>query len=351
MRKIILLLFLPLIIVSCKKDPIDKTDFPYEDSNIKLECFPIVNVNTSIVDLGFIDESNGIIISYYGKVFMTNDKGISWNLKYSPSGTNEFFNEVLFLDDKIAYVVGTYHGSNKPGNKPQGGFVLKTEDAGQTWKNILEISGSVEFESIAKNSKGDIFIVQSGYLNGKSFAKILKTADEGLSWSVVDSVNYPLLKITFSGSFGFCYGGYNEDYAKILRSIDNGKNWNETIKVDGHAVNDIQFYQNTGCYILNNSIYRTLNFGATWLTINSPAASVSSIIAIGSNSYLVCGATKSKGINGEYLTGSLYQTLDGGKSWFEHKIKDIRPLRKPSFFLPNQGYALMSGKLVKITIK
>lgn len=351
MKNIFYVLLLTLISGSCRKDPLDKTDFPYEDNHIKIECLSNLNLSSGIYDLNFIDESNGILISNRGKIYTTKDKGFTWTLNYSSSISNEFLHEALFIDKDTAYVAGAYHNSNKPDAHAAAGFILKTTDGGQTWIKIFEVLGDLEFYSIAMNSSGEVFLVQFGYSRSRQpISKILKSGDGGVNWKVAASINYPVLKIIFSDNYGFCYGGYNIDNAKILKSSNNGLNWNETTTFDGFKINDLHFNGPAGFFIMNNTILKTINHGDTWTKINSPANYLGKIQTLASDQLLVFGSSSSS-LNNGYPAGIIHQTFDGGKSWIEHKIKDMPTTSKIAFYSSTQGYIIAGNKLLKITLK
>lgn len=360
--KNLFLMFLTFFIltIGCKKDPpSDKTDFPFENSNIRMEVVSgSPKISSYIKDMQFIEENTGFIISYEGKIYKTIDKGNTWILKFTNPTPDQPFYKILFTDKNTGYVVSGNSGCHGTGCKPPGGLVLKTLDAGETWTKIYEVKGSVEFIGIAKNNIGDLFIIQRGYYNGKVISKILKSSDGGSNWETTVSLNLELLKITFSDGRGFCSTGNGFGNAGIVRSNDNGNTWKDTTNLSGFWTRDIAFKGEIGYCITDNSlVYQTTNNGEKWNQIHPSTVYTSAILnPLTENSCLIWGSGNYPrvyyGWETEYhgYNGGVRQTTNSGKDWIDHEIKDLEGIKFTSFYTSTEGY-ILSDKLIKVTVK
>lgn len=100
----------------------------------------------------------------YGKILRSTDQGESWN---SIDQDGDFFKDVLFIDDQIGFVIG------------YDGMILKTVDAGLTWKKVRtggNLDAGDRLKSISLTANGELWVC------GKS-GLILFSEDQGLNWS------------------------------------------------------------------------------------------------------------------------------------------------------------------------
>jgi len=343
----------------CRKDPVDKTDFPFENDNIRMEVVSIgPKISSYVKDMQSMDENTGFIISKEGKIYKTSDKGNTWTLKYTNPTPKQPFYNLLFTDKNTGYVVGGSSGCGGTGCKPPGGLLLKTIDAGETWTNIYEVKGSVEFIDIAKNINGELFLIHKGFSGGKPISKILKSNDGGSNWVTTATLNKKVVKITFSDSRGFCSTGYGSDNAGVVRSDDNGNTWSDTTKFSGFWTSDIAFKGNIGYCITDNSVvYQTIDNGDEWNQIHPSTVYSSAILnPLSENSCLIWGSGKYPRdyygweIEVHGYNGGVRQTNNFGRDWIDHQMKDLEGIKFTSFYSPTEGY-ILSDKLIKVTVK
>ncbi len=130
MNKILSIVFIAAITISgCKKDngnePANTKSFPFENSTLKMEVVSTTDPSMHIWDMHFFDEATGIVITHDGKIFKTTDRGGSWILKYTNSNPDQPFNQVMFVDQNVGYVVGGASWCSGTGCTCPGGLVLK----------------------------------------------------------------------------------------------------------------------------------------------------------------------------------------------------------------------------------
>jgi len=171
-------------------------------------------------------------VSPQGRAFMTADGGETWEQVYSSSREGAFFNSLKFSDHLQGIAI-----SDPIDEKV---FVLKTKDAGRSWKRLanlpLAVSGEINFAAsntcIEYLPSGEIYIVTGG-----SKSRILTSYDHGESWKFVETPvltgeSAGLFSISFANSStGVAVGGdFNLPDREGIRAIfteDGGKHWYE----------------------------------------------------------------------------------------------------------------------------
>jgi photosystem II stability/assembly factor-like uncharacterized protein len=338
-------------LASCRKSNPTKQDinisFPFKNANIEMTVAS-ENMPKNIWDIHFFNEATGIAMTYDGKVFKTTDKGITWTLKFTNTTLDQPFYKILFKDQNTGYIVGGNSGCGGTGCTPAGGIVIKTIDAGETWNIIYQVSGMVDFKSIAINSNGDLFLIQNGYTsNSTSQATILKSNDEGLTWTKNATVNLSVYKIAFNNNVGYLTGGVGN--ATIIRSTDNGTTWNDTKTFTGNWVGDISSFNNsTYCLVDGINLYKTIDNGNTWQIAYQNKNYNSGIInALTDKSCILWGTGEYTGGCFGYSFGAFRQSVDGGNNWADNQLKEIGNINTTSFYSSTEGY-ILSGKLIKV---
>lgn len=205
MKKIITII-LALAMVSCSNDTNDGFntigDLKLENLN-KLES----NIPQDFYDdLTFTDAVTGYAISRTGKIVKTTDGGLTWTtLNTNVSMT---LKKIHFVNSNLGFAIG----SNQSGN-----YVLKTNNAGQTWISI-NLSNSMD------NSVNSIYFRNEsvGFIVGNRLFK--KTLDGGQTWSDVLTTkdeNFQDIKFQKQSNVGYLTLNTNEYY----KTTDGGTTW------------------------------------------------------------------------------------------------------------------------------
>lgn len=329
--------------ISCtKENPLATGEsLPYESSSIKLELISS-SLPLGIRDIYFSDTSNGIAVSYDGKIYKSDDNGVSWTTQYSNPIPEQPFYQILFTGASVGYVVGGSVSCGGTGCIPSGGVILKTIDGGASWINVFQ-AGKVEIVSIAKNSTGELFAVSNG-----TKGLIIKSTDSGSNWTTIDSTDFRLEKITFNNNIGYCTGANG----KIIRSINNGSTWELAATLDAYYVTDIRFTSNNGyCIVNNQSIYKTSDTGNNWTQKYSSDFYSLVLHPVTETRCLVFGEGRYSGGDFGHWYGAFRQTTDSGDDWTITEFTDIGPIRYISFYSSTDGYAVADRKLIKVTLK
>ncbi|MDI9358106.1 MAG: YCF48-related protein [Phycisphaerales bacterium] len=90
--------------------------------------------NFTINGIAFMNQDSGVVVGYDGEILRTTDKGNTWRAPNSPKTTFSNLRAVSAYPNGIFIAVGE---DNRAGNV--GATILKSNDAGYTWKNISNI--------------------------------------------------------------------------------------------------------------------------------------------------------------------------------------------------------------------
>jgi photosystem II stability/assembly factor-like uncharacterized protein len=269
----------------------------------------------------FLDEKRGVVVTYYGKIGLTVDGGLTWEAR--ESHTDQPLYAVRFVDDVVGYAVGGSY---------QDGVFLKTTDAGETWTR-LTAPAEAELQAVC-------FIDTSrGYVVGLT-GFISYTADGGQTW--VDQYAFKgLLKDVFfvDEDTGFACG----IRATILATTDGGQEWRDISPPDvGTFVQSIDFEQGVGFAAAGNRILKASDGGQAWTQIHELIGWVDDCKVVDANKLVAVGG----GVVDHHIQyGAVHVSLDGGESW----ITDDETLRFTDLDRVNPNLVIgVGGKLIKI---
>lgn len=331
------LLFCLILVAACKKE-----DKPNQNSSSV--CFQVsylnVNNQNGLESVFFLNGKDGFVASYNGDIYKTVDSAKNWTLLNST--TNLPIRAIYFLDAYNGFAVGGESGCFGTGCVSPGGFILRTQDAGQTWNKVFTPFNKFEITSIA-------FINNTiGFCVGGNV--IYKTENGGQSWREyqVNNLGGNMMKIKFIDSqngFIVCLAD------KILKTTDGGVNWHVT-----SPNKNIGYYSLSGS---NGAIYvsgqgkvlKSLDNGISWNELGNSPTDIYDIHFTSQNMGYAFGRGNYSGDDFGYSYGSMYCTDNGGKSWNGNgDFKDIGLIKAISFPSGNIGYAISGNRIIKITL-
>lgn len=252
----------------------------------------VAGTSSLLMSAHFIDDSEGWAVGYGGVVIHTTDGGNNW-VKYREAA-DEQLTTVFFLDENTGWITGS---KNPPGTE----VILKTTDAGASWRTLSSGLSTSYAEAIAfVNATTGWLIVWNA---------ILKTTTGGTSWS------------TQASGVGVCYamsftdenhGWVSGESGKIFATTDGGAHWNSQVSGSGAYLFDIAFTDTLHGWAVGESgtIVATSDGGATWF---SQASGVSTRL----------NGVKFFDENIGWASGSggmILHTTDGGAHWMQSSM-------------------------------
>lgn len=225
-----------------------------------------LGTNEDISEIYFRNDDNGYLVAGR-KMFVTRDAGRSWQeiTIYRGgdfgAGRPEFLS-IRFSDKKRGYVIGSVLRQSGKDDIVVDSLVMRTDDAGETWRRISVPSKSELFHlDFDGNSRG--WIVGD---NGT----ILASTNEGRTWTRQDSpTSMPLYNVDFRDSKeGYIVGRSGT----VLRTEDGGSNWSKVSVPVTESIMRVDFADDKNGWAVgyNGTILRSGDKGKTWIIQVSP---------------------------------------------------------------------------------
>lgn len=341
MKQLSLLLFCSIVITACTKN--NKTSSSAQN-NTSI-CFEPVYFNTNIqhglLAVFFLNENDGFITSYNGGIYKTTDAAKTWTALNST--TNLPIRDIYFLNADNGIAVGGLNSCGGTGCIPPGGFILKTQNGGQTWSKIFTPSRKLEITSV-------YFINDLlGFCVGDNV--IYKTTDGGQHWTEnqISNLGGKMMKIKFSDNLnGFIVCMFD----KILKTTDGGNTWQVTSPNRNNGYYALSSYNGINYVSGQGKILKSVDNGTTWAELSNAPKDIYDIHFTAQNvGYAFGRGNYSGGDFGRYY-GAMYCTNNGGDTWNGNgDFKDVGLIQAVSFPSTNTGYAVSGNKVVKVIIK
>ena len=235
------------------------------------------------------------------------------------------FTSVSVVDSNIVWGVGATVDTNYWEGRQ---YISRTLDGGNTWiSNALNTDWWVtSFQAFSADTAWMSTTLKSPVLTTNVvYPALRKTTDGGQTW--IQNTNIPLDSNSFcdfihffNTNEGLAFGDVHNGTWEAYYTTDGGLNWSLADSVP-NVINGEVVHDNTH-YVLGNCIWATSTFGRVFYSFDkgrkwhaSPVASFQF-----PQMFRVAFFDQLEGIAvryncNTYLTGSVYQTHNGGKSW------------------------------------
>ncbi len=255
-----------------------------------------------------------------------------WRLEVAPHG--RYINDAEIIDGNTMILVG----GNKNSDSLQA--VFKSIDSGNTFDIILDVWGEW-LQSV------DFMNSQAGVAVGHN-AVVIKTTNTGSLWDTITLQGNAALRdynaVFFTDTVtGYMAGGSsNLSKRTILKTTDQGESWTTVKDDEGSILKTLYFINNDTGYAggENGTLLRTDNGGVNWTPLTLP----NQVSQRTYNSIHFTSTTTGIAVGGKQQLNDSIQTIirttDGGDTWTIIKDEVAPCLKDVHFANPGFGYAV-----------
>ncbi|MES2516517.1 MAG: YCF48-related protein [Bacteroidota bacterium] len=269
---------------------------------------------SSLSDIRFVDLNNGYVFNA-NNLWKTINGGTNWVNVYSHTSN---FEDVYFIDSNNGWAITQQN-------------ILKTTNGGLNWTIYNNYWSGVTLSKITfKNLNTGIIITNDG--------RSLSTTNGGVTWTLnanpvesnVSSWQFKkLLYIPNTNNILLAYRSNGTTLVKLIKSIDNGISWT-TISFPNvsyfSGLEDISFVDSNNGWLVGYEyeklLMKTIDGGNTWTRLN-PIMSSGSYNKI---DFISPQIGYVQGFDNLTYTNRIYKTKDGGSTWSTFRnIDDDNP--------------------------
>jgi photosystem II stability/assembly factor-like uncharacterized protein len=327
MKKIVLLLSLPFIIVSGV--------YP-QNFWQKIDSPTTKNLNTVV----FINSLEGWAGGNSGLIIHTTDGGISWDEQFTNDSIT--ISNIFFLNNQIGWAsaISLFF-------EPYGTFLLRTDNGGITWSKEYMRIGQANIKSLYFHN------ITTGLAVGIQ-SVFIRTTDGGSTWIPVnlDSstfAGFTPYKLRFlNDQIGYACGGAADVAGVIWKTTDGGLNWKtvvDTGSITYEPIFDLHIFDSLSVIVVGGDQENgtnqglTTDGGQTWQY--KRLTSLYFPLSIGFR-------TNSEGWAPLYGTQILLYTSDSGKSWVQLPTPDSTFITSICFPDSLHGYGVgINGSMIR----
>ncbi len=283
--------------------------------------------NNYFYSIRFVNNNTGFITGGDGEILKTSDAGNTW--KRVQTNVTRNIKDIYFADEKKGLAVG------------DNGLIISTENGGETWTD-LKYPDDIDFLSVCFSAPHKMWI--TGHEG-----TLLSSNNGGYSWTrnKVGSYNYDKLEKVFflNENLGFIVGSYSDnDYNTIpviLKTSNGGLNWKLSSGVGSEHLKSVFFITALIGFAVgdNGQILKSIDGGETWEKKNSKEkGNLTSVYFYD--------------LNNGYIVSSSYSTIlittDGGNSW-NNKFTGGQDFSSLYFMNTSMGFAVGGNGIFKTT--
>ena len=239
------------------------------------------NVSVNLNAVCFINENTGYIAGDNGIILKTTNGGEQW--QKLPPVTDAIIADVLFTDELTGWAVAQTYPTS----------VLKTTNGGTSWKADT-LNTTFPLYDITKVSENKL-VVSGGFFDRLGYVAL--STDAGETWSEIISVTgEPLFCVQFTGNdIGYAMGG-DFDYVGMSawKTSDGGNHWTEmSSPLILRAITDMEFINPDTAWVCvtGGLLYRLTVNDENWENFESGTIySLYALDFVDDNYGWVCGA-------------------------------------------------------------
>ncbi|MBN1996088.1 hypothetical protein JW935_00965 [candidate division KSB1 bacterium] len=277
--------------------------------------------------------------AYYGDIYITNDSGITWNKKSTPS--QKTIKKITFFSRKDIYI-------------SDGSDLYATSDTGNSWTPIDDIPGFISFFKLPDTESGFTYNTSTvSYVFGKDL-----TVEERGTFVPSNSTasNYYINAIHFRDSL---HGAVATLRGQVAITNDGGYTWTEKNFIsETVSINDILFFNSDTGWIAGSStndhyqarIFKTVDGGTSWMACTSiqfaSDLSKPTDIVFTSRVIRICGKS-GQPLLWALMDGGVLKSEDDGESWLQEELPQFGKVFYDMYMFEN-GELFVTGDHAKI---
>jgi len=268
----------------------------YKTENAGLNWINITPQNDSgFVDVSVIGKSNIWVCTQNGKILVSMDGGINWNVQFFDNNKTDFMNYIKMFDLNNGIAMGDAKDSYSPA------LFLKTTNGGVNWVSVNNdyLMGSI---SSGLWLEVDFPDINNGYFNAAGVSdpdQVYKTTDGGQSWDPTNQGEAPELIKFFNKDIGMVFSYVGVMGIGVIRTF-NGLNTVDTI-INSNSIwspSDVEFLPGDPSkifYIDYGQLFYSSDSGITWQVVLGSSIVLGGrdiVLTDKNNGWLLCDAGK-----------------------------------------------------------
>jgi photosystem II stability/assembly factor-like uncharacterized protein len=285
----------------------------------------------------FIDQNRGWAAGSKGTLLRTDDGGKTW--KEMLSSTRDIVRDIFFVNEQNGWLVCEVNAYELKTNEDPRAYLMKTTDGGNKWMRV-DIKG-VDVDAILVRA---VFSPAGrGWAFGEAGA-IFTTRDSGDSWV---RLRTPTRRLLLGGTFvdddrGWVVGAG----ATIIQTSDGGDTWYQSSLPDVEKsvrFTATSFFDNRLGWAVGSggSVYRTTNGGRTWQRQESQ-------VDVDLFDVKFVDAQEGWAVGAE---GTIIHTTNGGGAWTTERSGTQHQLERVFFTDKEHGWAVGFGGTLVVYVK
>lgn len=203
-------------------------------------------IATQLWGMNFVNSDTGWVVGTGGFIAKTEDAGETWHLQ-ADGMTGEWLRKVFFVNDSTGWIVAAH------------GYVLKTEDAGETWTEQLGLPNETLYSIFMLDENNGVI--------GGADNTLYYTTDGGTTWNL--STHAITGEQDINGVFFLdaTHGWAVGQVGTIQFTTDGGVTWTAQTSPTTEELEDVYFRNTMDGWAVGDdgAIITTTDGGTTWV--------------------------------------------------------------------------------------